>query len=273
MNVENDIGIIHEYSTIFQDFQINVRTILNVYSELINGFNDLVQNHIHRRDVQNTNTFTRTPLFNIRTFTNNAIETRNINRNRNNRNHTRTNAYNSRMPYPNRNVSFSYDNLEPIVVRPSPIQILTAVEYTVYDQTSMLQDSDPIDQTDFVHGEHIIRIRECGHCFRPVNFDTWFSSNVRCPLCRLDIRENLLNNNTTNETNQMNDTSTQDINTTNHDDTSNINIENVQSNNTNEILSNSDENNNQASNLNESERQLLENLITYANTLIGDLDI
>ena len=40
------------------------------------------------------------------------------------------------------------------------------------------------------------QIHHCGHLFGPSQFDEWFQSNVRCPVCRFDVR-----NHSTNTTN------------------------------------------------------------------------
>lgn len=303
MNLGNDIQFIRDYNAICQDFQGNVRTILNVYSGVIKTLNDLIQNYLQQRHLSRTNTTTnfstsssRTPLFGTRSFSHNEIEPtfmytyspyfqRNYRNNRNTRRHTRTNTYNTQLPYTNRNV-FSYDNLEPVEVRPSPIQILSAVESITYDPSLMLQESDPIDQTDFVDGESIIRIRDCGHIFRPANFDTWFSSNVRCPLCRLDIRESYTNttynvnqtNNTDNNSNSNSNTIHERNNIENENNSrqsmdTETDVNHIESRSTNEVHTDSNDTNDYNTNLNDNERQLMENLITYANTLIGELDI
>jgi hypothetical protein len=45
------------------------------------------------------------------------------------------------------------------------------------------------------------RIRSCGHCFHGDCIRQWFSMNPRCPMCRVDIRDDLrtINNNTIND--------------------------------------------------------------------------
>ena len=36
------------------------------------------------------------------------------------------------------------------------------------------------------------RINHCGHIFLPNEFNEWFQGNVRCPVCRFDIRNNVV---------------------------------------------------------------------------------
>jgi phage FluMu protein Com len=42
---------------------------------------------------------------------------------------------------------------------------------------------------EFCSGHHLSRIRHCGHVFSQQALQNWLSLNVRCPICRYDIRE------------------------------------------------------------------------------------
>jgi hypothetical protein len=46
-----------------------------------------------------------------------------------------------------------------------------------------------ICQDTFTSGQGIRFIRHCGHEFHRGCIDTWFQSNVHCPMCRWDIRD------------------------------------------------------------------------------------
>ena len=46
----------------------------------------------------------------------------------------------------------------------------------------------PISLESFTHDMVVTQILYCRHLFTPNNFTQWFSSNVRCPICRYDIR-------------------------------------------------------------------------------------
>lgn len=81
-------------------------------------------------------------------------------------------------------------DLTPVLITPTQQQIDNAIE-TVQYELSQEQQMDPIDLIPFVPNESIVRIRHCGHCFRRSNLLEWFRRNVRCPLCRYDIREYL----------------------------------------------------------------------------------
>lgn len=87
-----------------------------------------------------------------------------------------------------------FSNLESVyqdvVVRPSQNQINNAIETIVYsNDLSLINSSCPITMEDFIIGERICRIRHCRHSFRENAIQSWFQTNVRCPVCRYDIRE------------------------------------------------------------------------------------
>lgn len=77
-----------------------------------------------------------------------------------------------------------------VVVYPTAEQINRATETLIYSSYSNLpHNTCPISLEDFQEGEQLRRITHCGHIFNENNFNTWFSRNVRCPVCRHDIRE------------------------------------------------------------------------------------
>jgi hypothetical protein len=76
-----------------------------------------------------------------------------------------------------------------VSVRPSALQIETASRLVRYgDITNPLSESCPISMDSFSIDDQVRQIRHCGHIFMPSEFDEWFQSNVRCPVCRYDIR-------------------------------------------------------------------------------------
>jgi hypothetical protein len=81
---------------------------------------------------------------------------------------------------------------ENVVVRPSNEQIEEATERLVYSPDMILINTRcPISLEDFVEGEEVVRINHCGHTFRETSINNWFESNVRCPVCRHDIRDTI----------------------------------------------------------------------------------
>ncbi len=71
---------------------------------------------------------------------------------------------------------------EPVVVRPTDEQIENALQ-SIPNSTSncaICQDSISYDG---------VKIRHCGHDFHRSCLSNWFEINVRCPVCRQDIRD------------------------------------------------------------------------------------
>jgi len=83
----------------------------------------------------------------------------------------------------------NYDNLENVVVRPNNDQIRRATEFHVYCDASFSQIQCPISLEYFENGQQIRRIAHCGHIFNNDSLIEWFERNVRCPVCRHDIRD------------------------------------------------------------------------------------
>ena len=79
--------------------------------------------------------------------------------------------------------------MEPVEIRPTQEQIDSATMLVKYGEISIPGNTTcPISLDTFLDEDDVIVIRHCGHIFKPTEFDTWFSSNCRCPTCRYDIR-------------------------------------------------------------------------------------
>jgi uncharacterized Zn finger protein (UPF0148 family) len=83
--------------------------------------------------------------------------------------------------------------LDPITVRPSENQISNATRNINYDVIeNPLNLSCPISLETFESDNRVTQIIYCGHIFNKDSLNQWFQSNVRCPVCRYDIRTNNL---------------------------------------------------------------------------------
>lgn len=83
--------------------------------------------------------------------------------------------------------------LEPVIVRATPSQIAAATE--IFTNTVVNQDiCCTICQDELLIGCQIRKIKSCSHQFHKNCIDQWFERNVRCPICRHDIRENITTN-------------------------------------------------------------------------------
>ena len=102
--------------------------------------------------------------------------------------------------YNNHNYSYNFttsDNisdiitslLTPVVVAPTPSEILNSTVNIAYrDIVAPLNDSCPISLEPFQPTDAVTQIRFCGHIFNTRELNNWFMTNVRCPVCRYDIR-------------------------------------------------------------------------------------
>ena len=104
------------------------------------------------------------------------------------------------------NIWNSFLNNVPII--PTREQIENATQVINYnDISNPLNDACPISLERFSNEDSVTQITSCGHIFNSEQLTTWFQSNVRCPVCRHDIR-NGTTNNTTEETSNVNNAST-----------------------------------------------------------------
>lgn len=75
---------------------------------------------------------------------------------------------------------------DPVVVRPTAQQIAEATSLEIIETG----DEDcAICQDTMVEGAEALTIDFCDHTFHQNCISTWFQQNVRCPVCRHDIRE------------------------------------------------------------------------------------
>jgi len=80
-------------------------------------------------------------------------------------------------------------NLESVPIFPTNQEINTACEDVSFNTISNpINSSCPINLERFTNNSTVTQILYCGHCYEPSALRTWFRSNVRCPICRYDIR-------------------------------------------------------------------------------------
>jgi hypothetical protein len=81
-------------------------------------------------------------------------------------------------------------NLEPVLVVPSVQQVENATTLRIAtDANDRSDQACSICQDGYTDGQAIRSIRHCNHSFHKSCIDTWFERNVRCPVCRYDIRD------------------------------------------------------------------------------------
>lgn len=80
-----------------------------------------------------------------------------------------------------------YDN---ITVAPTPMQIENSTRILRFTEiTDPINSSCPITLERFDENSNVTQILHCGHIFTPTGIESWFQTNVRCPVCRYDIRD------------------------------------------------------------------------------------
>ena len=78
----------------------------------------------------------------------------------------------------------------PVVVRPSVAQIERATREVTFSSIENPPNSScPICLDIFEEDSTVKQIIHCGHSFIPGEINRWFETNVRCPVCRYDIRD------------------------------------------------------------------------------------
>jgi hypothetical protein len=101
--------------------------------------------------------------------------------------------------------------LDPVEIYPTQTQIENATRVVLYrDILEPRNTSCPISLETFHDNETVTVIRECGHIFHSGQLIQWFRSNCRCPICRYDIRNYLVRNNTPQVNNRSNEEEEED---------------------------------------------------------------
>jgi len=159
-------------------------------NRLINqGFNTRQNNLVHydydnpiNPHVYNTNNTNRRNNGFNRNRNRNINQNQNVNTNQNPNQNTNTNDF-----YP-----FLRNFLNTIiVVRPTEVQIQNASRIIRYaDVDNPLSETCPISLEHFDENDMVRQLLHCGHLFHQPQFEEWFNSNTRCPVCRYDIRTN-----------------------------------------------------------------------------------
>lgn len=78
---------------------------------------------------------------------------------------------------------------EDVVIAPTEEQISDATEIIRFNENISINACCPITLDPFIQGERVCRIKHCSHLFKENSLRDWFRRNVRCPVCRYDIRE------------------------------------------------------------------------------------
>lgn len=192
----------------------NSRTSLDIYLNLYNQNSHQIERLL---DLQ------QELLINIRRSENDQNANANTNTNTNNRSGTYYDEVTGRLyingiPYRldhyiprnsqriniNDTLWHNFENLySNAIVRPTNRQVLDGTRNMIFSQIQEpLNTRCPISLEPFDANNEVTQILGCGHVFNPTNLLSWFERNVRCPVCRFDIREQLERNTTEDSTDE-----------------------------------------------------------------------
>jgi hypothetical protein len=89
----------------------------------------------------------------------------------------------------------------PVVVRPTETEIANATRQVAFgDIQSPKNTSCPICLDTFEPETTVTQIIHCEHLFSTTEINRWFQTNVKCPVCRYDIRNRMPTDNHPQET-------------------------------------------------------------------------
>ena len=216
-NINNLTIILESLNDNMIRYQENLTSYLTLLTELVTN-EEIYERLNNNRPAQRTSFFSRNRPF---TFNNGTTANTNTTTDMD----TNTDplvTYGMRLfTNPNENINL----FENVVIHPTPLQIAQSTELITYEENELfLNRRCPISLEEFRNGEQIRRIIHCGHCFNTLSFDRWFSRNVRCPVCRYDIRDyNSVSDSSNNVTSPI-DTGLRTTSTFQFPDLSNTNI-------------------------------------------------
>lgn len=237
MSLTNITGMIEDYNENIRYYNRNIRDFIEIYREVMPRRRDIRRNTIENviSDTLNDWNIDRISV-SIPSSSSSVPTTRPLNSvsrpiipsstvpiTRSNRQPFITN---NQISYPivydpfritghRRNNLFDFSRLENVVVRPNNDQIRNATQILEYNSTDFSQRRCPITLEAFEAGQEIRRIIHCGHIFDNTALIEWFERNVRCPVCRHDIRDieplSLVRDNSGNPSNTNNNSGVSNI--------------------------------------------------------------
>jgi hypothetical protein len=187
-NTNNNTGLTRLLNRLFNDRQDYDR---NVYYDYNNPINPDIYNEFNMYNNQyNTRNTLSNNIYRNNNYNNNNYNNNN-NNNHNNNNNNNNNNYNNYNNNNNNDLSTVLSNFlsSTVVVRPTNDQIENASRIVRYgDIDNPLSQACPISLDEFNDDDQIRQLLYCGHLFHQNQFQEWFENNVRCPVCRYDIR-------------------------------------------------------------------------------------
>jgi len=218
--------LINMYVTQYNQTNAHIERLMDTLDDIRNNIQSVVlgnnnyysrqnrSNRFNRSNYRYTNTNNSSSTNYLNTYINNLLNNRNTSTNNvfpiNETAYTRLfNRYPNNDNNNNNTNSFFNNFLNSTVpVRPTMEQIDRATHSVRYgDIPNPVSLSCPISLETFNDNDIVRQIRHCEHVFSESQITQWFNTNVRCPVCRYDIRNYVANDTTNNNinTNEPND--------------------------------------------------------------------
>ena len=176
---DNRHQIIHDvmigYNTNIRDYNQNITRALSLMEDSRHETRTF-----HRYMPENTPT--NTPINTTRTTGTTRSHTFN----------RQTRDFSDMFTLPLRNIPSIWNTraFQDVIISPTETEINDAIETFTYADDSILNYTTcPITREEFSIDDRLCRIHHCGHLFHESAIRNWFRNNVRCPMCRYDIRE------------------------------------------------------------------------------------
>jgi len=192
MFIQSLRDIMVTYNTNMQDYQNNITIAIMMIREIITEVirqNNLPQN-VENEPIRTRSNSIRQNPSSQQTSRISRAPTQASTSNSNNREHLLSyTLYRPTIRYQDaQNMRNFFQNIS---VRPSQEQIQNATLLFTYNDSNSenINQQCPITLEDFENGDIVRQIRHCRHVFHEDSIQNWFQSNVRCPVCRYDIRD------------------------------------------------------------------------------------
>ena len=85
------------------------------------------------------------------------------------------------------------ESIEDVAVSPNINVLSNSSSVHIYRSLNTEFESCTICRENFNPNSIVRRINGCGHVFHINCIDTWFESNITCPVCRIDLRDAISN--------------------------------------------------------------------------------
>jgi len=191
-NILNYADSPHDLPRNNEDY-LHEQSITDVHTLQLNTLNNFINQYFSQINMFQENARDMLQMIRTTIHQQNVVYSHMLRRNNMRQNTPRTHARNTSRAWNVPQYEFSYEipqiNIprRQFANRLTQEQINNSIQTIEYEQ-DMGEERCPITLENFIVGENICRIRHCGHIFKSTGLMQWFQRNVRCPVCRYDVR-------------------------------------------------------------------------------------